>query len=332
MNLKTSYLGMELKNPLVVSANPLSESIDNIKQMEDAGAAAVVLYSLFEEQLTLEQKSMYYHTTHGTESFAEALSYFPEPEEYKLGPDEYLNHIKKAKDVVDIPIIASLNASSPGSWAEYSKQMEDAGADALELNIYNVPTEFGLEAADVENSYLDILKSVKSHVSIPVALKLSPYYSNMANAAKKFDDAGADALVLFNRFYQPDINLDELEIEPNIVLSDSSEIRLALRWIAILKYRLKADFAATGGVHTAEDVLKLMMAGANVTMMSSAIFKYGIGHLTTVLNDIQTWMSVKEYESIVQMQGSMSKEKAKDATKFERAQYMKALTNYNVAL
>jgi dihydroorotate dehydrogenase (fumarate) len=332
MNLKTNFLGKELKNPLVVSANPLSESLDNIKQMEDAGASAIVLYSLFEEQLTLEQKSLYYHTTQGTESFAEALSYFPEPDEYKLGPDEYLNHIRKSKEAVDIPIVASLNASTPGGWAEYAKDMEAAGADAIELNIYNVPTEFDKSADELENSYLEILKTVKSHVKIPVALKLSPYFTNMASTAKKFDEAGADALVLFNRFYQPDINLDELEIEPNIILSDSSDIRIALRWIAILKYRIKADFAATGGVHTAEDVIKLMMVGANVAMMTSALLKYGINHISTVLTDLQTWMNDKEYESIMQMQGSMSKQKAADATKFERAQYMKALTNYHVGL
>ncbi len=332
MNLKTNFLGKELKNPLVVSANPLSESLDNIKQMEDAGASAVVLYSLFEEQLTLEQKSLYYHTTQGTESFAEALSYFPEPDEYKLGPDEYLNHIRKSKEAVDIPIVASLNASTPGGWAEYAKDMEAAGADAIELNIYNVPTEFDKSADELENSYLEILKTVKSHIKIPVALKLSPYFTNMASTAKKFDEAGADALVLFNRFYQPDINLDELEIEPNIILSDSSDIRIALRWIAILKYRIKADFAATGGVHTAEDVIKLMMVGANVAMMTSALLKYGINHISTVLTDLQTWMNDKEYESIMQMQGSMSKQKAADATKFERAQYMKALTNYHVSL
>lgn len=330
MNLKTNYLGMELKNPLVVSANPLSESIDNIKQMEDAGAGAVVLYSLFEEQLTLEQRSLHYHTTQGTESFAEALSYFPEPDEYKLGPDEYIKHIIKAKEAVDIPIIASLNASAPGSWAEYAKNMEGAGADAIELNIYNVPTEFDVSADQLENSYLEILKAVKKHVNIPVAVKLSPYFTNMASTAKKFDEAGANALVLFNRFYQPDINLEELEVEPSIVLSDSSEIRLALRWIAILKYRLKADLAGTGGVHTAEDVLKLMMVGANVTMMASALLKYGINHLETVLNDLQTWMHNKEYDSIEQMQGSMSKQKEKNATQFERAQYMKALTNYSL--
>ncbi len=330
MNLKTNYLGMELKNPLVVSANPLSESIDNIKKMEDAGAAAVVLYSLFEEQLTLEQKSLHYHTTQGTESFAEALSYFPEPDEYKLGPDEYIKHIMKAKESVDIPIIASLNASTPGSWAEYAKNMESAGADAIELNIYNVPTEFEFSAEQLEKSYLDILHAVKKHVNIPVAVKLSPYFTNMANTAKKFDEAGANSLVLFNRFYQPDINLDELEVEPSIVLSDSSEIRLALRWIAILKYRLQADLAATSGVHTAEDVLKLMMVGANVTMMASALLKYGINHIETILNDMQTWMHNKEYDSIEQMQGSMSKHKEANATKFERAQYMKAITNYSL--
>ncbi len=330
MNLKTNYLGMELKNPLVVSANPLSESIDNIKAMEDAGAGAVVLYSLFEEQLTLEQKSLHYHTTQGTESFPEALSFFPEPDEYRLGPDEYIKHIVRAKEAVDIPVIASLNASSPGSWAEYAKHMEGAGADAIELNIYNVPTEFDLSADQLEKSYLDILHAVKKHVNIPVAVKLSPYFTNMASTAKKFEEAGANSLVLFNRFYQPDINLDELEVEPSIVLSDSSEIRLALRWIAILKYRLNLDFAATGGVHTAEDVLKLMMVGANVTMMSSALLKYGISHIGTVLNDMQTWMHNKEYDSIEQMQGSMSKQKEKNATQFERAQYMKALTNYSL--
>ncbi|MCX7736439.1 MAG: dihydroorotate dehydrogenase-like protein [Candidatus Kapabacteria bacterium] len=328
MDITTKYMGMTLRSPIVVSASPLSEDIGNIKKMEDAGAGAVVLYSLFEEQIIQEQKEVFYHSTAGTYSFAEALTYFPEPDEYRVGPEGYLDLIRKAKESVKIPIIASLNGSTNGGWIDYAKKMQEAGADAIELNIYYIPTDMNLTSLDIENNYIEIVKHVKSAVSIPVAVKLSPFFTNMANMAKKIDDLGADALVLFNRFYQPDIDLDYLEVKPQIQLSHSSAARLPMRWIAILKGRIKADLAATSGIQSADDVIKMLMAGANVTMMCSALFKNGIYHISQVEKEIIEWMTEKEYESVQQMQGSMSQLNVADPSAFERAQYMKALTGY----
>jgi dihydroorotate dehydrogenase (fumarate) len=328
MDLTSKYLGMTLKNPLVVSASPISKEIDNIKKAEDAGAAAIVLYSLFEEQLILEQKEIFYHTTQHNEITPEATSFFPEPSEFKLGPEEYLEHIAKTKSAVNIPVIASLNGKTEGGWTDYAKKMQDAGADAIELNIYNIPTDTMLPSEAIENRYLNILKAVKSAVSIPVALKLSPFFTNMASMAKRFDEAGADALVLFNRFYQPDINLNDLEVVPNLDLSTSADIKIPLRWIAILKDRVKADLAATSGVHTGEDAIKYLMVGANAVMMCSSLLKNGIYHLKTVLDQMQSWMEAKEYESVAQMQGSMSQSKIGNPESFERAQYMRAINNY----
>ncbi len=328
MNLKTKYLGLELKSPVVPSASPLSESIDNIRRMEEAGAAAVVLHSLFEEQLTKDALELHDRTTQGTDYYQEAQSYFPEPEEYKLGPEEYLDHINKAKKAVEIPIIASLNGSSLGGWTDYAKQIQQAGADALELNIYYIPTQFDLSGEKVEKTYLDILKAVKKSVSIPVAVKLSPFFSNMASMAKKLDDAGANGLVLFNRFYQPDIDLDSLEVNPHILLSTPQALRLPMRWIAILHGRIKADLAATSGIHWGRDVIKVIMAGASVAQICSALLKNGIDHIRVVLQAVQEWMEEHEYESIEQMKGSMSQIKCPDPTAFERAQYMRALTSY----
>jgi len=328
MDITTKYMGMNLRSPIVVSASPLSEDVANIKKMEDAGAAAVILYSLFEEQILLEQKEVFYHTTAGTYSFAEALTYFPEADEYRVGPDGYLDLIRKAKEAVNIPIIASLNGSTNGGWIDYAKKMQDAGADAIELNIYYIPTDMNLSSLEIENNYIEIVKHVKSAVSIPVAVKLSPFFTNMANLAKRIDDAGADALVLFNRFYQPDIDLDNLEVRPQIQLSHSSAARLPMRWIAILKGRIKADLAATSGIQSSDDVIKMLLSGANVTMMCSALLKNGIYHISQVEKEIIEWMTEKEYESVQQMQGSMSQQNVADPSAFERAQYMKALTNY----
>jgi dihydroorotate dehydrogenase (fumarate) len=328
MDLKTEYLGMKLNSPLVASASPVSESIDNIKKMEDAGASAVVLYSLFEEQLRAEQHEVHYHTTAATHSFAESLTYFPEPDEYRLGPEGYLEHIRKAKTATDIPIIASLNGSTPGGWAEYANKMQEAGADAIELNIYSIPTAMDMYGEEVEESYLDILHTVKSVVTIPVAVKLSPYFSNIANMARRLDDAGANGLVLFNRFYQPDIDIDELEVKPEVVLSHSSVGKLPMRWIGILKGRIVADLAATTGIHTGADAVKMLLAGANVTMMCSAILKNGIGHFKTVQGELVKWMEEKEYERVSDMIGAMSMLKTPNPGAYERAQYMKALTNY----
>jgi len=328
MNLTTNYLGLKLRTPLVVSASPLSEDIDNIKRMEDAGAAAVVLYSLFEEQLRQDRAELVGNLHRGTESFAEALSYFPEPEDFRLGPEEYLKHVAAAKKATRIPIIASLNGSSEGGWTDYARKIEHAGADAIELNIYYIPTDLNLTGTEVEMTYLDILKSVKSSVKIPVAVKLSPFFSNFANMAKRLDQAGADGLVLFNRFYQPDIELDSLEVKPNILLSTPMAMRLPLRWIALLYNRVKASLAATSGIHRASDVLKMLMAGADVTMLCSTIIRHGIPQIAIIERDLVQWMEEHDYESVAQLKGSLSQEKCAEPAAFERAQYMKALTSY----
>ena len=328
MDLTTRYLGLELKNPLVVSPSPLSEPIDNIKRMEDAGAAAVVLHSLFEEQLTLLSNELDENLLQGQESFAEALTYFPDLGDYKMGPDAYLEHIRRAKASVSIPVIGSLNGVSAGGWLDFAKKIEEAGADALELNIYFIPTNPKMNSQKLEDMYCQIVKNVKAVVSIPVAVKIGPYFSALANMAQKLDEACADALVLFNRFYQPEIDLEKLEVKPDLDLSSSEALRLRLRWVAILYGVIKADMAVTGGVHTAEDVIKSMMAGANTAMLTSALLKNGIGHLTVVRDGIIKWMEAHEYESIRQMQGSMSQKKCPEPAAFERANYMKILTHY----
>jgi len=328
MDLTTKYLGMTLRTPLVPSASPLSEEIDTIKRLEDAGASAVVLHSLFEEQLSRDRLELHHHLTHTAESYAEAQTFFPEPSEFKLGPEEYLEHIHKAKRSVDIPIIASLNGSSVGGWTSYALKMQEAGADAIELNVYYIPTQMDVPAAAVEETYLDILRAVRTAVRIPVAIKLSPFFSSMAHMARRLDEAGADALVLFNRFYQPDIDLESLEVRPNVILSTPQAMRLPLRWVAILHGRIKADLAATGGIHTATDVLKMLMAGASITMLCSALLRHGVDHLKTVEREMVAWMADNEYDSVVQMQGSMSQMHCADPSAFERAQYMRALQTY----
>lgn len=332
MDLTTIYLGMTLRTPLVPSASPLSEEIDNIKRMEDNGAAAVVLHSLFEEQLHMESEALDFHLTHGTESYAEALTYFPQVQQFHLGPDEYLNLIRKAKSAVDIPVIASLNGASIGGWVDYAQEMEKAGADALELNIYFIPTDMDQGAEDVEQTYLTIGQAVKTAVKIPVAMKLSPFFSNMANMAKRLDEVGVDGLVMFNRFYQPDIDLAELSVKPNVLLSTPQAMRLPLRWIAILYGRIQADLAATSGVHLAEDVIKMLMVGAKITMMASALMRHGIEHLKVVEQGMREWMETYEYESVRQMQGSMSQKNVANPSAFERAQYIQALQNYDPSL
>ena len=328
MDLSTTYMGMKLRSPLVVAASPLSDDVNNIIKMEEAGAAAVVLYSIFEEQFSSELRELEYHLSASEHISAEAQSFYPEPDEYRTGPDDYLKLISEAKKNVDIPIIASFNGSTPGGWTGFAKQFQDAGADAIELNVYYIPTSFDESCEKVEQTYLDILQQVKDAVNIPVAIKLAPFFTNFARFAKKLDEAGADALVLFNRFYQPDIDLEELEVVPNIRLSHSSSTRLPLRWIAILYDRIKADLAATSGIHTGEDVLKLLMAGANITMLNSVLLKKGISHISEVEKEMVEWMTEHEYESVNQMLGSMSQKNIPDASAYERAQYMKALTSY----
>ncbi len=328
MDLTTTYLGMKLRSPLLPSASPLSEDIGNVQRMEEAGAAAVVLHSLFEEQLRLETYELNHHLSYGTESFPEALSYFPQPEEFHLGPDGYLEHIRRAKRAVDIPIIASLNGSTVGGWIDFARLIEQAGADALELNVYHIPTDMNVTGAEIEQRYIDVLKAVKSAVKIPVAVKLSPFFSNFSNMARCFDEAGANALVLFNRFYQPDLDLETLEVRPHVLLSTPQALRLPLTWIGILYGRVRADLAATSGIYDALDVIKMLMVGANVTMMAAALLRHGIDHLRRVELSVRHWMEENEYDSVQQMQGSMSQKHCADPSAFERAQYMKALQGY----
>lgn len=325
IDLRTTYLGLKLATPLVASASPLSRDVDGLRRLEDAGASAVVLYSLFEEQLRQEEMDLDYHLNAGTESFAESLTYFPQASEFHTGPEGYLKHIRKCKASVKIPIIASLNGSTLGGWTKFAGEIEKAGADAIECNIYSIPTDANLSAADIEKTYIEIVQAVKAKVTIPVAVKLSPFFSNLANMTQRLDQAGADALVLFNRFYQPDINLDELEIQPNVLLSTPQSLRLPLTWIGILFGRLKANLAATGGVHSAEDVVKLLMVGADVTMLCSSLMRHGINHIRHVERELRDWMEEHEYESVKQMQGSMSQQRCPDPRAFERAQYMRAV-------
>jgi len=333
IDLNTRYLGLDLRNPFVASASPLSHELDSIRQLEDSGAAAVVLYSLFEEQLRRETLELDYYLSSGTESFPESLSYFPEQSEFKLGPEEYLEHIRKAKAAVKIPIIASLNGSSVGGWIQYATQIEEAGADALECNVYWIPTDPNVTSDQVERQYLDIVHAVKSAVHIPVAVKLSPFFSNFANMAMRLDDAGANGLVLFNRFYQPDIDLENLALTPNVLLSTPQAMRLPLTWIGILHGRVKASLAATGGIHEAEGVIKLLLVGADVTMLCSVLLRNGIDHLRTIESGVRDWMEAHEYESVRQMRGSMSQMRCQDPSAFERAQYMRAVKSVqNVAL
>ncbi|MBU0509698.1 dihydroorotate dehydrogenase-like protein [bacterium] len=328
MDLSTTYLGLKLAHPLVASSSPLSYTLDGIRRLEDAGLAAVVLHSLFEEQLKAEAYELDFLTTQGTESFAEALSYFPQPDHFVLGPEEYLKLISDAKKAVKIPIIASLNGVTPGGWIEYAREIQKAGADALELNVYFLPTDPFMTGEIVERNYVEILKTVRSQVKIPVAVKLSPYFSSLANVARRLDEAGANALVLFNRFYQPDLDLENLEVAPNVELSSSAEIRLPLRWIAILHGRVKCNLAATTGIHTAEDVIKVTMAGADVAMLCSAIFQNGPESVKRIRKEVADWMEQREYRSLAQMKGSMSQKSVAEPAAYERANYMKTIQSF----
>src|SRR5437763_846175 len=328
-DMTTTYLGLQLKNPLVASASPLSKKIDTVRRIEDAGAAALVMYSLFEEQITHESHELDHYLERGTHTFAESLSYFPDLNYLNLGPEPYLEHLHKTKQAVSIPVIGSLNGISSGGWVEYAHRIEQAGADALELNIYYLPTDPDLTGAELEEDYVQLVKDVRAKIKLPIAVKLSPYFTALPNLAKRIVAAGADALVLFNRFYQPDFDLEELEVIPNLVLSTSHELRLPLRWIAILYGRIQTDFALTSGVHTAQDVLKAMMAGANVAMMTSTLLTNGIGRIMNILTDLQEWMEEHVYESIEQMRGSMSQQAVTEPAAFERAIYIKALNTFD---
>jgi len=328
MDLTTSYLGLKLKNPIVPSAGPLSHSLDSMKRLEDAGASAIVMYSLFEEQIAHDSAELSHYLSYGTESFAESLTYFPEVGDYNLGPAEYVELVRKAKESLSIPIIGSLNGITAGGWSDYARKIQEAGADAIELNVYYISTDPEIPAQEVEDRYAEVLHAVKRAVTIPVAMKLSPFFSSLGHMARRLDQAGVDGLVLFNRFYQPDIDLQNLEITPNVILSTPQALRLPLRWIAILHGRLKTSLAATSGIHTAEDVVKMLMAGADVTMMCSALLKNGPGHVAKVIADVQQWMLEHEYLSVSQMKGSMSQKSVADPAAFERANYMKALQRY----
>jgi len=328
MNLTTNYLGLELKNPIVPSAGPLSKETANIKAMEDAGASAVVMYSIFEEQIEHESLELFHHTTSHTDSYAEATSYFPEVFEFKAGPEEYLEHIRKAKEAVNIPIIGSLNGKSLGGWTEYAKKIEQAGADAIELNIYILQTSLIKTGSEIEKEYIDIVKEVKSNLQIPVSVKLHPFFSSTSYMAEQISKAGANGIVLFNRFYQPDIDLEKLEVVPNVLLSTPMAMRLPLRWIAILYGRIEADLAATSGIYTEKDVIKMIMAGAKVTQVLSCLLKFGIGHIGDIINKTKFWMEANEYESLDQMRGSMSYMNVDEPARFERANYMNVLNSF----
>jgi len=325
LDLSTTYLGLRLRNPLVVSASPLSKRLDTVRRLEDAGAAAIVMYSLFEEQITHESLTLDHYLTRGTESYAEALNYFPDLDHYNLAPQQYLEHLHRVKQAIDIPVIGSLNGVSTGGWIEYARAIEAAGADALELNLYYVPTDPDLTSAELEDNYVNLVRDVRARVTIPIALKLSPFFTALPNIARRFVDAGANGLVLFNRFYQPDFDLETLSVATHLTLSTSHDLRLPLRWIALLYGRIEADLALTSGVHTADGAIKAIMAGANVAMLASELLAHGTRRLGNILFDMQTWMESYEYESVTQMRGSMSQRAVAEPAAFERAQYLKAL-------
>lgn len=329
VDLSTTYLGLSLKNPLVVSASPLSKKVDTVRRLEEAGAAAVVVYSLFEEQIVREGQALDYFLTRGTDSHAEAMTYFPEMETYNVGPEGYLSHISKLKQAVQIPVIGSLNGVSAGGWTSYAKRIESAGADALELNLYYLPTHPTLTSEQLEDGYVELVRQIRATVSIPLAVKLSPFFTALPNFARRIAGAGANGLVLFNRFYQPDLDIETLEVKPNLDLSTSADLRLPLRWTAILYGRVPVDFALTSGVHTAVDVVKAMMAGANVAMMASELIANGIERLGQMEGELRAWLESYEYQSISQMRGSMSQKNVAEPDAFERANYMKALQSFD---
>jgi dihydroorotate dehydrogenase (fumarate) len=326
--LDTEYLGLKLKNPIVASASPLSDTIDGMKRLEDAGASAIVCSSLFEEQIFHEGLALNHYLTYGCESTHESTSFFPDYETFSIGPEAHLRLIAQAKQQLNIPIIASLNGVSPTAWTEWAKLVEEVGADAIELNEYYLPTDPQVSGEDIENRYLEVLHMVKSHVKIPVAVKMNPFFSSIANISERFVNQGADGLVMFNRFVQPDFDLETLEVVPHLVLSNSSELRLPLRWVAILWGRVPTDFAITTGVHSAQDVLKSIMAGAKVVMMASELLRNGVQRIGEILSELEAWMNEHEYESLNQMRGSMSQIHVADPAAFERANYAKALQTW----
>ena len=329
-DLTTKYLGLNLKSPLLASASPLCESVDNIKRLEDHNLAAVVLPSLFEEQLELESLSVDSDLARGTESFPESANFFPDLQTYNLGPDGYLDLIRQAKESVHIPIIASLNGISNGGWLQYAQLLEEAGADAIELNIYNIATDPAMSGSEIEQGYIDLLRQLKRSIRIPVAVKLSPFFSAPANMGVRFDEARADGIVLFNRFYQPDFDIEQLEVSPSLTLSRPEELLMRLHWTAILHGHVRADLGITGGVHTARDVIKCILAGAKVAFMTSALLRNGVQHAAHVLMELGRWLEEHEYKSVQQMCGSMSHGAVPDPSAFERGNYMKVLSSYTL--
>ena len=328
MKLNTSYLGLNLRSPIVPSASPLSESLDNIKAMEDYGAGAVVLYSMFEEQIEQESRELSHFLDVGTDSFAESLSYVPDLGVYKTGPHAYLEHIRKAVAAVDMPVIASLNGATPGGWTGYARLMEEAGAAAIELNLYTIPTALDVSSGDVEQRYLNVVRQVREAVTVPVAVKISPYFTSTASFVQDLCKVGASGVVMFNRFYQPDIDIYSLDVVPRLTLSSSWEARLPLRWLAILYGRIPADLAMTTGIHSVEDVVRGVMAGASVTMMASELLAHGLIRIEEIMDALGVWLDVNEYDSIEQMQGSMSQMHTSEPEAFERANYMKVLSSW----
>jgi dihydroorotate dehydrogenase (fumarate) len=328
-NLTTRYLGLTLKNPLVASASPLTKKIESAKKLDEAGVGAIVMYSLFEEQIIHDSLELDHYLTRGTNTSAEALSYLPDSGTYAIGPGKYLDHLTAVKKTVNVPVIGSLNGVSKGGWTRYAHHMQDAGADAIELNLYYLSADPELTSVELENTYIELISDVRSSITIPLSVKLSPFITALPNFAKRAVEAGADGLVLFNRFYQPDFDLDNLEVTNSLVLSNSDELNLPLRWISILYGKIKADLALTTGVHTATDVIKAMMAGANVTMLASELLQNGYGRIPDILATMQAWMDEHEYKSIQQMQGSMSQQAVKEPAAFERANYMKVLNAYH---
>lgn len=328
IDLSTRYMGLALKNPIVASASPLCDSVDKIKLLEDHGIAAVVLPSLFEEQLTLESESLDADLSRGWEMFTEFSNILPDLTNYNLGPDSYLELIRKAKESVSVPVIASLNGTSPNGWVQHAQNMQLAGADAIELNIYSLVTDPSRTATDVEDDYCDLVRMLRKGLTIPIAVKLSHFFTAIPNFASRLDKAGMDALVFFNRFYQPDLDIEQLDVVPGLTLSHPSELRLRIHWAAVVFGHIRADLAITGGVHSAEDVLKSIMAGARAVMMTSALFQNGVSHLDTVRSGILRWMEEHEYESIRQMCGSMSQRNVPDPAVYERINYMRVLSSY----
>ena len=328
MDLSTRYLGLQLPHPFMPGASPMVDDLGGVKRLEDAGAAAIVMHSLFEEQITREQMATFRATDLHGESFAEATSYFPSPDRFALGPEQYLDHLRRIKAAVRVPVIASLNGTTLGGWLEHARLMEQAGADALELNVYSLATDPETSGQALEDRAVEMLRAVRGAVRIPVALKLSPYYSSLAHYARRLDEAGADGLVLFNRFYQADIDVEALQVSRSLSLSHSSDLLLRLRWLAILSPRLHASLAVTGGVHTALDAVKAVMAGAHAVQVVSALLHRGPGYLKTLLEEMAAWMEQHDYQSLEQMRGSMNLASCPDPAVYERANYMLILQSW----